>query len=119
MPFKPLRERPITGAMIAGGIGRAERAAIGGIQRASSALESSAARITQQGTSAPSRAATVSISPEARARAQEAFHESRAREGDLAEALVDQSVAKHQNAANVRVLQAAEQVREDLGRINR
>lgn len=96
------------------GIGRAQDAAIAGIQRASKLMEKAAAEVANVAMERQSAdlgpAANVEISPQARAMAQQGGDPM----GDIASAFVDQSVAKHLSAANVKVMQTADETLKEL-----
>jgi|SRR6186713_1211000 hypothetical protein len=98
------------------GIGRAQDAAIGGLQRASKLMEKAAAQVANVALDRQrldtGSAATVDISPEARALASQGGDPS----ADIAEGLVNQTVAKHLNAANVKVLQTTDDTLKELTR---
>lgn len=107
---------PFTCFMETRGIGRAQQAAIGGISRASRLMEKAAAEVAnvalerQKIESGP--AAKVEISPEAKALASGGGDPS----ADIADGFVNQSVAKHLNAANVKVLQSTDDTLKELTR---
>lgn len=99
------------------GIGRARDAALGGIERASKLLDAAASQVAnvaiERQTAALGPAATVDISPSARELANLQSEPA----ADIADGLISQSIAKHLNAANVKVLQSADEtLRELIGR---
>ncbi len=98
------------------GIGRAQDAAIGGIQRASRLMEQAAAEVAnvalERQKVEPTPAATVATSLEAKALASAGGDPS----ADIADGFVKQTVAKHLNAANVRVLQTTDETLRELTR---
>jgi len=104
--------------MVLGGIGSAQRSAIAGVDQAATVLDRAASTIAS--TSARGPAATINFSDEARALAATAEQGGTSPGSpSLAGALVDLNVATHLNAANIKVLQTAEQmldVVETLGR---
>jgi hypothetical protein len=98
------------------GIGRAQDSAIGGLQRASKLMEKAAAQVAnfalerQRMDNGP--AATVDISPQAKALASQGSDPT----ADIADGFVNQTVAKHLNAANVKVLQTTDDTLKELTR---
>jgi hypothetical protein len=101
------------------GVGQAQGAAIGGLQRAAKIMEQAAAEIanvaTKRQSSDAGSAATLNISPQAKALAQGSGDPT----GDIASAFVNQSVAKHLTAANVKVLQSTDETLRETTRIKK
>lgn len=101
------------------GIGGAAEAAIGGIKKAHQKLERAAADVAHHGARS-AEAMRVSFSEEGRrlAAASETSQEQPAGDKrtvpDLAEALVNSNLAKHEHATNIKVLQTVEQVSDAL-----
>lgn len=98
------------------GIGRAQQAAIGGISRAARLMEKAAAEVAnvalERQRIETGLAAKVEISPAAKALASGGGDPS----ADIADGFVNQSVAKHLNAANVKVLQSTDDTLKELTR---
>jgi NAD(P)H-hydrate repair Nnr-like enzyme with NAD(P)H-hydrate epimerase domain len=98
------------------GIGRAQTAAISGVQRASKLMEKAAAQVANVALERQAidtgPAASVNISPQARALAGGGGDPT----ADIAEGFVHQSLAKHLNAANVKVLQTTDDTLKELTR---
>lgn len=84
-----------------------EVSAVAGLRRAADRFERAAGEVARAGPVA-SNAAVMQISPEARAAAQRKIG------GGTEESLVDQRVAKHAYQANLKTLQAADEMTEDL-----
>lgn len=105
---------PFTWFMESNGIGRAQQSALGGIQRASKLMDQAAAEVAnvalerQRQEIGPS--ATVEISSQGKALAQSSAEPT----ADIAQGFVDQSLAKHLNAANVKVLQTTDETLKEL-----
>ncbi len=111
---------PFTYIMETRGIGQAQGAAVGGLARAAKVMEQAAAEIAnvamkRQASEATGSAATVTISPQARALVEGVSDPT----GDIASAFVDQGIAKHLTAANVKVLQTTDETLKELTRIKR
>ncbi|MEN9581331.1 MAG: hypothetical protein RJA70_4340 [Pseudomonadota bacterium] len=88
----------------------AEESAIQGIQRSHRRLESAAAQVARSGLQAEAPA-VVKISAEGRSLAAPPEQGS---VGDLAGALVDAKMAKHEQAANLKVLQTSDEMTREL-----
>ncbi|HTA91672.1 MAG TPA: hypothetical protein VK745_18945 [Polyangiaceae bacterium] len=87
------------------------QSALSGLSAASNSVDRAAAQVTRfaEAPSFSSPAATVQISPQARAAAP-----SSDTTGDLAGALVNMNVAKYAFVANLKVVQAGDDMTRDL-----
>lgn len=97
------------------GRANAEESAISGIERSHKKLEGAAQEITRASLGA-NRAASVAISAEGRSLALSAEDGST---GDLAGALVESLSAKHEQAANIKVLETSDEMKRELLRATR
>lgn len=97
------------------GIGKAQHAAIGGLQRAGELMNRSASRVAHASVGSSS-AAKVSISSEARTLAQAA---DTATQDSFEEPLVGAAIAEHMNRANVKVLQASDEMLGEASKLQR
>lgn len=93
-------------------VGPILQSALSGLTAASNSVDRAAAQVTRfaEAPSFSSPAATVQISPEARASAAQNSDTT----GDLATALVNMNVAKYAFVANLKVVQAGDDMTRDL-----
>lgn len=98
------------------GIGKAQSAAIGGLKRAGDMMTRAASQVARSSVESSSSAAKVSISSEGRTLAQTG---DSATQDSFEEPLIGSQVAKHMNAANVKVLQTTDETLKELTKIKR
>lgn len=97
------------------GIGKAQHAAMSGLERAGELMNQSASRVAHVSVGSSS-AAKVSISSEARSLAQAA---DSATQDSFEEPLVGATMAKNMNRANLKVLQASDEMLAQASKIKR